>query len=150
MEPTGSYTNWFNTDIITDLNMWNRNTNAGYVFGHNAGFTLPNKAVRSPDGAFVSRSRYEELPQSDRKRFSPDFVIELLSESNHEEPLQKKMREWIDNGCRLAWMISLHKREMVIYRTVGNPETKPFREILSGEDVLPGFELNLDGVFSDA
>jgi Uma2 family endonuclease len=141
MEPTGSYTDWFNTDIITDLNIWNRHTKAGYVFGNNAGFTLPNKAVRAPDGAFIVRSRYEALPESDRKRFShicPDFVIELLSESDNE-----KMREWMENGCRLAWMIDPHKRQTTIYRHNGATEIKKFDEVLKGEHVLPGFTLNL-------
>ena len=67
---TGSDADRFNIDIATDLNIWNRTAKLGYVFGNNAGFTLPNKAVRSPDAAFITRSRYESLPLPDRKKFS--------------------------------------------------------------------------------
>lgn len=146
MEPTGSYTDWFNIGIATDLNIWNRKAKLGYVFGNNAGFTLPNKAVRSPDVAFITRSRYEALPLSDRKKFShicPDFIIEILSESDREWALQKKMEEWIQNGCRLAWMIDSNKKETTIYRATGETEIKTFDEVLEGEQVLPGFALAL-------
>ena len=146
MEPTGSYTDWFNIDIATDLNIWNRSTNLGYVFGNNAGFTLPNKAVRSPDAAFIARGRYESLPLSDRKRFShicPDFIIEILSESDQEWLLHKKMEEWMQNGCRLAWMINPDKKETTIYRPAGKTEIKQFNQLLKGEEILPDFTLNL-------
>lgn len=146
IEPTGSETDLFNVDLITDLSNWNRQTRAGYVFGNNAGFTLPNKAVRSPDAAFIDRSRYESLPDSDRKRFAhicPDFVVEILSNSDQQKVLYDKMKEWMKNGCRLAWMIDFLKKETVIYRQNSEAEIKPFHEPLSGEDVLKGFVVDL-------
>ncbi len=152
MEPTGSETGRHTMSIGTELSLWNRKTKLGIVFDSNTGFTLPNNAVRSPDAAFITRSRYDALPQSDRKKFAhicPDFIIELLSETGHERLCRDKMNEWIDNGCRLAWMINPHRRETIIYRHNGENETKGFGETLNGEAVLPGFELNLEPIFAD-
>ena len=152
MEPTGSDTDLFNINIVTALGIWNRELKLGFIFGNNAGFTLPNNAIRSPDAAFITRSRYEALQKSDRKRFAhicPDFVIELLSESDQEWALQNKMKEWMDNGCRLAWMINPQKKETIIYRGNGETETKPFHKALNGEDVLPGFTINLTKIFTE-
>ena len=146
MEPTGSETDLLNVNVVTDLANWNRQTGSGYVFGSNAGFTLPNKAVRSPDGAFIGRLRYEALPHDDRKKFAhicPDFIIEILSQSDEESALQEKMKEWMENGCRLAWMINPIKKETIIFSQGGGTETRPFYELLTGEDVLPGFVLDL-------
>ncbi|XZE19881.1 Uma2 family endonuclease [Pirellulaceae bacterium SH449] len=52
------------------------------------------------------------------------------------------MLEYISNGVRLGWLIDPFDRQVYIYRPnreidiVSNPLS------LSGEDVLPGFELD--------
>lgn len=151
MEPTGSYTGWFNVNIATDLTIWNRKTNLGIVFDSNTGFTLPNGAVRSPDAAFITKEGWEKVSKEDRKKFAhicPDFVIELLSESDDERRLQEKMQEWMENGCRLAWMINPKNKETTIYRQSGKTETGSFDQPLKGEDVLPGFVLDLEKLFT--
>ncbi|MEB3830374.1 Uma2 family endonuclease, partial [Phormidium sp. CCY1219] len=69
---------------------------------------LPNGAVRSPDVSWVSNERWEGLnlaQQQEFSRLSPDFVVELRSRSDAIENLREKMREYIDNGVRLCWLI---------------------------------------------
>jgi len=152
LEPAGSYTGWFNMNIGTDLTIWNRKTNLGMVFDSNTGFTLPNGAVRSPDASFIGIDRWQKISLDDRKKFAhlcPDFVIELLSESDDVRTLREKMKEWMANGCRLAWMINPYKKETTIYRQRGETEIKPSHEVLSGEDVLPGFTLDLSKLFTE-
>jgi Uma2 family endonuclease len=152
MAPTGSATGWFNINISTDLTIWARKTRLGYVFDSNTGFTLPNNAVRSPDAAFLNKEEWLKVDPSDRERFAhvcPDFVIELLSKSDDERFVREKMKEWIDNGCALAWMIDSQKKETTIYRKNGSVEVKAFHEILDGENVLPGFTLDLLKIFTE-
>jgi Uma2 family endonuclease len=105
--------------------------------------------VRSPDAAFLRKEEWLKVDPSDRKRFAhvcPDFIIELLSETDHERSLQEKMQEWMDNGCQLSW-INPRKKETTIYRKNGSIEIRPFHEILDGEDVLPGFTPDLTKIF---
>jgi Uma2 family endonuclease len=152
MAPTGFDTENFNLDLATELKLWNRKYKLGYVVGNNAGFVLPNSAVRSPDAAIISNNRMTLVTKDERKKFvhvCPDFVIELLSESDHAKSLQDKMKEWIENGCSLAWMVNPQKRETWIYRKNGEVEIKPFTAILYGEDVLPDFQLNLTNIFTE-
>jgi Uma2 family endonuclease len=152
MAPTGTSTGWFNINISTDLTIWNRKSNLGYVFDSNTGFTLPNNAVRSPDAAFIRKEEWQKVSLSDRKRFAhvcPDFVIELLSEADHEISLQEKMKEWMENGCQLSWMINPLKKITIIYRRNGQAEAKSFDTILDGEDVLPGFTIDLSKIFTE-
>lgn len=151
LEPTYTYTGWFNMNIGTELSLWNRQTQRGLVFDSNAGFTLPNKAVRSPDAAFICNESWKKITKEDRRKFAhvcPDFVIEILSESDRVFTLHNKMKEWIDNGCRLAWMINLHKEETTVYRQNGMQEIRTFDEVLDGEEVLPGFKLYLKQLFT--
>ena len=49
----------------------------------------------------------------------------------------------IDNGLRLGWLINPQDKQVEIYR-LGKPvEILQFPVLLSGEEVLPGFELQL-------
>ncbi len=53
------------------------------------------------------------------------------------------MGKWIENGVRLGWLVDPQTHSTTIYRPDREPETKPFAETLSGEDVLTGFTLNV-------
>ncbi|MBC7389011.1 MAG: Uma2 family endonuclease [Opitutaceae bacterium] len=150
MAPTGLDTSFKNSDLNYELVSWNRRTKLGYVFDSNAGFTLPNNAVRSPDAAWVKKERYEALDLFERQRFShicPDFVIELQSLSDTIKHLQEKMVEYIDNGCQLGWLISPDLKKVFIYKPGSKIIESPFDSPLSGENVLPGFLLDLSKIF---
>ncbi|TAK45593.1 MAG: Uma2 family endonuclease [Saprospiraceae bacterium] len=147
MEPTGSESGNFNADFIIDVGNWNRKSRMGYVFDSSAGFTLPNTAVRSPDISWISKERWEALPTEAKKKFAPicpDFIIEIRSESDSLSELKNKMEEYMENGCHLGWLIDRTGQKVFIYRQ-GKPVemTYSLDVVLSGEDVLPGFELNL-------
>ncbi len=68
-------------------------------------FILPKGATRSPDAPWVSQPRWDALTTEQKGTFAnicPDFVVELRSSSDRIEPLQAKMKEYIDNGPRLV------------------------------------------------
>ncbi|MBD1809335.1 Uma2 family endonuclease [Microcoleus sp. FACHB-SPT15] len=151
MPPTGSETGNRNLDIEGQLWLWNRQTKLGKAFNSSTGFHLPNGADRSPDAAWVRQERWDALTLEQRKGFAPlcpDFVLELRSESDNMEPLRAKMREYMENKARLGWLIDRKNKKVEIYRqsqevaVLDNPTT------LSGEDVLPGFVLDLKEVWS--
>lgn len=71
-------------------------------------------------------------------------MIELLSESDDLYRTKKKMEEWMENGCRLGWLIDLFQKNVYIYKEFLQMKTQGFDMVLSGEDILPGFELPLN------
>ena len=77
----------------------------------------------------------------------PDFVIELRSATDSIKKLQSKMREYIENGVKLGWLIDPDNKKVCIYRANGETEVLKNPEKLSGEDVLKGFELNVREIF---
>ncbi|MEB3881829.1 Uma2 family endonuclease, partial [Lyngbya sp. CCY1209] len=80
---------------------------------------LPNGATRSPDASWVARSRWEALTPEQRQGFAPlcpDFVVELRSPTDSLSKLQEKMREYLENGARLGWLIDPQNRRVEIYR----------------------------------
>ncbi|MBW4512064.1 MAG: Uma2 family endonuclease [Scytonematopsis contorta HA4267-MV1] len=150
MPPTGSETDQRNFDLIVELGIWVKQDNTGVGFGSSGGFTLSNGAVRSPDAAWIKKTRWEALPPEQRKKFAPicpEFVIELRSDSDVLKTLKTKMEEYIENGTLLGWLIDRVNRKVYIYRPntaveeLNNPTT------LSGEDILPGFVLKLSVVW---
>ncbi|CBN56744.1 MULTISPECIES: Uma2 family endonuclease [Kamptonema] len=146
MPPTGSDTGNRNIDITYQLQGWSRQNNLGKAFDSSTGFKLPNGAERSPDASWVSIERWNALTSEQQGKFAPlcpDFVVELRSPSDSLEKLRSKMREYIENGARLGWLIDRQNRRVEIYRPNQEVEMISSPTHLSGEDVLPGFVLDL-------
>src|SRR5580658_3378413 len=108
MPPTHTRTDTRNARILAQLAIWAQNDGRGTETGSSGGFVLPNGARRSPDAAWTSNARLSELTQASLNGFwhlSPDFVVELKSDTDRLPVLRKKMEEWIANGTRLGWLI---------------------------------------------
>ena len=150
MSPAGSKTSRRNSRLAQRLNNWNDETGLGEVFDSSGGFLLPDGAMRSPDASWIPKERWEQCSPDEQEKFlplCPDFVIELRSPSDRLFDVQKKMQEWMDNGCRLAWLIDPAEEQVFIYRPNVQPSrVDSFDDVLSGEDVLPGFTLTLDAL----
>ena len=146
MSPVGGESGNREADLIIDLGIWNRQTNLGYTFSSSTIFKLPNGADRSPDAAWIGQQRWEALTPEQRRKFppiAPDFVIELRSATDELEMLRSKMREYMDAGVQLAWLINPQQQQVEIYRPGQDVEVRSLPTELSGEDLLPGFSLNL-------
>ncbi|MGK7890674.1 MAG: Uma2 family endonuclease [Leptolyngbyaceae cyanobacterium] len=152
ISPTGSESGNRNSELTTDVTLWNRQTRLGKVFDSSTGFRLPNGATRSPDVAWVKQERWESLTPEQRQGFAPlcpDFVIELMSKTDDVATLREKMQEYMGNGCQLGWLIMPQTQTVEIYRQGQASKTVPFTTKLSGENILPGFELELQIIFSN-
>jgi Uma2 family endonuclease len=146
MSPSSYETSLINNKLSYQLTRWNESVNLGDVFESNAGFTLPNGAVRSPDVSWITKERTLKLTKYDREHFAhicPDFVIELKSLSDSLKQQKEKMEEWIENGCRLGWLVVPDEKKVFVYRQDGSQTSIDFKDNISGENVLPGFELDL-------
>lgn len=146
MPPTGSYTGKINFDIAGQLWFWNRQTKLGEAFDSSTGFHLPNGSDRSPDAAWIKQEKWDTLSLEQKESFAPicpDFVLELRSQTDSLEKLQSKMREYIENGASLGWLIDQKNQRVEIYRPGKDVEILEHPTSLSGEDILPGFILDL-------
>uniref|UniRef100_B8HTU0 Putative restriction endonuclease domain-containing protein n=1 Tax=Cyanothece sp. (strain PCC 7425 / ATCC 29141) TaxID=395961 RepID=B8HTU0_CYAP4 len=151
MPPTGGESGRRNAEITIDLGIWNRQTGLGYTFDSSTCFKLPNGAERSPDAAWVERSRWEALSPEEREKFpplAPDFVTELRSATDNLSTLRAKMQEYRENGVRLGWLINPQDQQVEIYRLEQDTETLQSPQQLSGESVLPGFVLDLTRIWT--
>jgi Uma2 family endonuclease len=146
MPNTGGITGKRNTKITARLSFWEEE-NGGNTFDSSTAFIFPNGATRSPDAAWVSDSQWNTLTDLEKEKFppvSPEFIAELMSPSDRLKDAKLKMLEYIDNGVQLAWLINPSDEEVHIYRADGTiSKVNGFDNVLSGEDILNGFEFDL-------
>lgn len=150
----GSWTGLRNGDLGLQVATWSKADGRGHYFDSSAGFTLPDGAIRGPDAAWILRERWEAVPLALRERFAPacpDFVVELTSPSDKKNlgSLRRKMRDYLVNGSRLGWLLDPRSGLAEIYRPGRDVESLIRPTTLSGEDVLPGFVLDLRGILFD-
>jgi Uma2 family endonuclease len=146
MPPTGGETSKRNFDLIVAVGIWARQDNSGIAFDSSGGFILPNSALRSPDVAWIKRSRLEGLAAEQKRKFiplCPDFVIELRSPTASLRALQTKLREYIDNGAQLGWLIDPEEKRAYVYRPDSPVECLEQPAEISADPVLAGFVLDL-------
>lgn len=147
MSPVGGDSGSRELELGIDLGIWNRKTMLGKVFSSSTMFKLPNGGNRSPDAAWIELSRWQALTPEQRQKFppiAPDFVIELRSRTDDLATLQEKMQEYLDSGVRLGWLFNPQEQQVEIYRQGQEKEIRTLPTQLSGEAVLPGFELQVE------
>ncbi len=151
MAPTGGETGERNSSLNGQLWLWNFQAKLGVVFDSSTGFKLPNGAIRSPDVAWLRTERWQALSAEQKRKYiplCPDFIIELRSATDDLRDIQAKMREYMENGLRLGWLINPEARTVEIYRQDQAIQMLQSPTNLSGEEVLVGFSLNLEGIIT--
>jgi len=146
ISPTGGETSHRNFNIAVEFGIWNKQNQLGIAFDSSGGFKLPNGADRSPDVSWIRSDRWFSLTPKQREKFvplCPDFVVELRSATDSLKSLQDKMNEYRENGAKLGWLIDPKHKQVEIYRPQQEVEILENPTILSGEDILPGFILDL-------
>ena len=105
----------------------------GKAFGPDAGFTMPNGALLSPDGAWVAAERWAALLPRDRMKYArivPDVCVELVSPSDRKLRVRRKVENYRRFGAGYAVYIDPDERASW---AVGEPPE--------------GFALDLDAIY---
>ena len=153
MPPTGGETGNRNSDLLIQIGIWNKQNKLGKIFDSSTGFKLPNDAVRSPDVSWISLAKWNALSATQKRKYlplAPDFVLELRSPTDSLNELQNKMREYINCGVKLGWLINPDDRQVEIYRHRKDLEILDNPQSLSGEDVMPKLIVDLSGILDRA
>jgi Uma2 family endonuclease len=149
MSPTGGVSGNRNNKLTQRVGNWTDEDGTGIAFDSSTMFKLPNGAFRSPDAAWISLARWNQLSLDEQESFPPicpDFVVELRSKTDTLKSIQDKMQEYLDNGTRLGFLLNPQGKQVEIYRQVQVKEVVNAPGDVSGEAVLMGFVLRLDGI----
>ncbi len=146
MSPNRPTTGRKHSRINYRLSAWSDQNGTGDVYDSSSIFALPNGAKRSPDAAWILKSRWAALTEEEQERFtppiSPDLVVEVRSPNDRMKRLKAKMIEYVANGVRLAWLLDPIDNRAYIYRPSEPVQEIEKPEILNGDPVLPGFKFD--------
>ncbi len=136
--------------LIQVLGVFVRRNKLGVVTSSDGAYLLnrENRTVLIPDVAFVRADRLP--PPGERSgilELVPDLVVEVASPNDSANMISEKVREYLDAGVRLVWVV-FPKRQMVQVYTPDRASRLLYAdEVLDGGDVLPGFEMRVGEIF---
>jgi Uma2 family endonuclease len=149
MAPAGGESSEKNADLVTDVNIWNRQTKLGRVFDSSGGYNFEalGGGKLSPDVSWIEKSRLEGVNIVKFIPVVPDFVIELRSATDNLKPAQAKMLVYQRVGVRMGLLIDPQKQRVEIYRTGQEPEILETPKSIDCNEVMPGFILDLSRIW---
>ena len=117
----------------------------GRVFAAETGFTLARRpdTVRAPDVAFISKARLPDPPPRGFAELAPDLAVEVLSPGDRPGEVLAKVADWLTAGAQLVWIVDPIRASVRVYRADGSEAILAEAAVLHGDDVLPGFELDI-------
>ena len=133
-------------EIGTILVEFLRRHDLGVAAGADGMMRLRKGLVRIPDVSFV---RWEHLPEAygPIPPIAPDLAIEVLSPSNTEKEMERKLREYFAAGTSLVWTFDLKSQTVTVYDNDGKSFVLDTSGSLDGGDLLPGLVIPLGDLF---
>ena len=144
--PAGGLTSSGNAEIGSQLYSWWMTHERGMVFDSSGTFFLADGSMLSPDASYVLPQKLKGLTKDDLTGLPylcPDFIIELLSNSDSLPKAQQKMDRWIENGVALGWLIDPYKKRVYVYEP-GREAAAVSGRMVQGSGPVEGFTLDLD------
>jgi Uma2 family endonuclease len=150
MSPAGADHGGVITNILGPLFVAVASAKLGKVLEGQTGCRMNSGDLFSPDISFVSLARWIADRETKTTFFtgSPDLVVEVLSPGDRLSVTQEKIRQYFENGARLAWIVNPRTRMVHVHRGPVVEKVLMSTDCLDGEEVVPGFRLALADVFS--
>src|SRR5205807_773671 len=89
----------------------------GDIAGADGTARILPKLVRIPDVSFYSWAKLpgKEYPSKPIPDLAPDLAVEVLSEGNTQEEMERKLKEYFLAGVRLVWFVEPDARTVTVY-----------------------------------
>ena len=102
--------------------------------------------VRGPDVSFVFQPRVEGRG-SGFPVGAPDIAVEVVSPSNTAAEVARKVGEYLAAGSLRVWVVYPAGRRVVVHRADGSVLSYGGDDVITDEELLPGFSLPLSEIF---
>jgi Uma2 family endonuclease len=132
------------------IDRWNAdNGDVGVLTGADGTIKLMGALVRAPDLSFTFLDRLPNrcIPDEPVPDIAPDLAVEVLSEGNTREEMERKLKEYFLSEVQLVWYIDPRKQTVKVYTSPDNVEELGEGDSLNGGDVLPGFSVPVSALF---
>jgi len=123
----------------------------GEILAAETGFqlTFGPDTVLAPDISFIAKERLAQVGETERFwPAAPDLVVEVLSPSDRPSKVNRKTSLWLGYGAKQVWIVNPKNHTVTIYRSPSDATTFSGSDYLEAQDLLPGFTLSLERIFS--
>ena len=136
--------------IITLLSNFSQRKKLGLVAGEGGMLRLFPEMVRIPDVSFISRSRLPggKPPRGPMPSIPPNLAVEVLSKSNTDREMSRKLEDYFEAGVELVWFVDAVTRTIRVFTSPERFTTVKGAQTLSGGTVLPGFRVKVAEIFA--
>jgi Uma2 family endonuclease len=151
-KPIGYYESLVAGVLIQLLRNFLDQHNLGIVLVPDGTLRLAPGLVRLPDISFISWEQFPNrvLPTEPILDAAPDLAVEILSRSNTEAEMDRKLHEYFDAGARLVWYVDPEEPSVRVYTSPTEVRRLTEEDTLDGGGVLPGFQLLIRDWFDRA
>lgn len=152
MPPTGGEHGSVTHEMALDVGLFVRQHQLGYVTAAETGYILGMDAdgketVQAPDIGFITFARLPDGLPAGYIPYPPDLAVETVSPNDRADVIDRKTQAYLRAGTRLVWLVYPKTRSLMIHRP-SSTERLMIDDVLSGEDVLPGFTLPIRQIFA--
>jgi Uma2 family endonuclease len=121
----------------------------GQLYAAETGFKLESDpdTVLAPDISFIKRERVGKISLSFRDG-APDLAVEVTSPGESRNKVAKKAKQWLELGALLVWVVDPQRNLVTTYRSDAEARVLTTADVLSGDDVVPGFRIPVCEIFS--
>jgi Uma2 family endonuclease len=150
MPPAGFEHGVVGINLSTPLDQHVKSNRLGLVVGGETGFLIATNpdTVRAPDIGFVCQGRIQTtgIPRQYWPG-APDLAVEIVSPNDRVFEVDDKVLEWLHAGAALVWVVNPRQRTVTVHRQGGTATLLTINDILSGEQVVPGFSMRVADIF---
>ena len=148
---TGAKSSYVAARLVRLLGLVTDAQELGLLFGSDCGYQIfaddPGR-VRFADGSFIRRGRLpHDTPPEGHCRIPPDLAIEAISPNDTTRAVEEKVEQWLAASVRLVWVIYPDTQRLDVHRHDGTVSKLRVDDVLSGEDVVPGFQCQVTAIF---
>jgi Uma2 family endonuclease len=108
-------------------------------------------SVRAADIAYISNEKLQSIGGGMPQKFSPgapDLAVEVVSPGDTAEEIESKVGDWFDGGTGQVWVVYPRTKTIHVHRTASEVIVLHRTDILTGGEILPGFEYPLCEIFT--
>ncbi|MCZ6680053.1 MAG: Uma2 family endonuclease [Candidatus Poribacteria bacterium] len=104
-------------------------------------------SVRAADAAFIAKERIPQEPFDGYLEIVPDLTVEVISPNDRPREILEKVNECLQAGVKCIWVVYPKSREVYVYKANQPVEMLSDEDILTGDDVIPGFQCQVAEIF---
>ncbi|MEZ4622976.1 MAG: Uma2 family endonuclease [Caldilineaceae bacterium] len=149
--PTGHPHSYFEAMIAALLFNFVRLKKIGRVLTGEVGiYTHRNPdTVRAADAAFISNERFAQVRSHSYLDVCPELIVEVLSPDDSWSMVQEKLEEYFTVGAQVIWVLDPRLEQVHVYESLDNVTRLTKKDVLIGRDLLSGFTVPLNEIFTE-